>query len=151
MNSLTAHKTTQPTDAALDAMQSLLTRTIDAEAGFQKMAQKAEPSFLPVVERFRALHDRHAIAIATMLSSHGRTADRDGSLMGDVNKAVVSLRAIFDRIDSSSFSAIADGENYVLGAFDEAVQHALPIDDASALQAMKAELQRLLVDTGTVA
>ncbi len=151
MNTLTAHNMTSPTPAALDAVQSLLTRTVDAEAGFQKMGDKAETSFLPIVERFRALHHSHANVLAAILSSHGRTADRGGSLMGDVNKAVVSLRAVFDRIDAGSFSAIADGEDYVFSAFDEAVQHALPIADATSLQAMKAELQRLLVNTGTVA
>jgi hypothetical protein len=49
-------------EAALDAVEKLHGRTLDALAGFETMVEKAEPEFRPVAERFRALHEAHAKA-----------------------------------------------------------------------------------------
>jgi hypothetical protein len=137
--------------AAPDAEQELLTlqrRTADALAGYVTMVDKAEASFRPVAERFRALHDRHNAALVAMLIRHGAEADADGSFMGSVNKAVVSLRALFDEIDEDVMDSIRDGENYVLNAFDDAIAAiGMPPADVADLRAMRDELTLLLQDT----
>ncbi len=37
----------------LDALSALYTRTVDAKAGFDKMAEHAEPGFRPTVALFK--------------------------------------------------------------------------------------------------
>ena len=137
--------------AAPDAVDELLTlqrRTADVLAGYQTMVDKAEPAFRPVVERFRALHDRQNVALSGMLVRHGHEPDADGSFMGTVNRAVVSLRALFDDIDADVMDSIRDGENHVLSAFDDAITAAgMPPADVTALRDMRDELTVLLQDT----
>lgn len=137
--------------AAPDADDALLTlqrRTADALAGFETMVDKAEPEFRPVVERFRALHDRHNAALTAILIRHGVEPDADGSFMGTVNKAVVSLRALFDDIDADVMDSIRDGENHVLTAFDEAITAVgMPPADVTDLRDLRDELTVLLQDT----
>lgn len=137
--------------AAPDAAEALLAlqrRTADALAGYVTMVEKAEPEFRPVVERFRALHDRHNAALSAMLIRHGAGPDADGSFMGTVNKAVVSVRAFFDEIDEDVMDSIRDGENHVLTAFDEAISATgMPPADVTDLRDMRDELTVLLQDT----
>lgn len=133
---------------ATDALRSLQTRTADALAGYVKMVEKAEPEFRPVAERFRSLHDHHNAALSAMLIRHGAEPDLDGSFMGSVNKAVVSMRALFDEIDEDVMDNIRDGENHVLTAFDDAMTATgMPPADVTELRDMRDELASLLQDT----
>lgn len=133
---------------ASDALLALQRRTVDALAGYVKMVEKAEPEFRPVAERFRALHDRHNAGLTAMLIRHGAEPDADGTFMGTVNKAVVSLRALFDEIDEDVMDSIRDGENHVLEAFDEAISaEGMPPADVTDLRNMRDELVMLLQDT----
>lgn len=140
-----------PPEAAPDAADALLTlqrRTVDALAGYVTMVDKAEPGFRPVAERFRALHDRHNAALTATLIRHGVEPDADGSFMGTVNKAVVSLRALFDDIDADVMDSIRDGENHVLEAFDDAIGAVgMPPADVTMLRDMRDELTLVLQDT----
>lgn len=133
---------------AADALLALQRRTADVLAGYVTMVDKAEPEFRPVVERFRALHDRHNAALTAILIRHGVEPDADGSFMGTVNKAVVSVRAMFDEIDADVMDSIRDGENHVLEAFDEAITATgMPPADVTDLRDMRDELTVLLQDT----
>jgi hypothetical protein len=141
---------TQP-GAAPDAGAELLTlqqRTVDSLAGYDTMVKKAEPDFRPVVERFRGVHTRHSTALSAMLLRHGHQPDADGTFMGTVNKAVVTMRALFDEIDEDAMDSIRDGENHVLSAFDDAIAASgMPPADVTELHDMRDELTALLQDT----
>ncbi len=135
---------TRPDDRAADALMTLHRRTVDALTGYAKMEEKAEPSFQPVAEAFRAMHARHADRLARFLADMGREVDHDGSFMGTVNAAVVTLRAWFDEIDDDVMSNIRDGESHVLAAFDDAI--AAPVTPAitADLHEMRDEVTELL-------
>lgn len=139
----TSDTTTQDV-AAADALTILHRRTVDALTGYAAMVEKAEPSFRPVAEDFRAMHARHADRLARLLASMGREADHDGSLMGTVNAAVVSLRALFDEIDADVIPNIRNGEKHVLTAFDEAIASRVAPAIATDLQEMRDEVTDLL-------
>jgi Domain of unknown function (DUF2383) len=127
-------------DGFADALANLHTRTVDALAGYETMAAKAEPAFRPVAEGFRDIHARHAAALAGMLAQNGREADADGSFMSAVNRAVVTMRAFVDAIDADVLSAIRSGERHVLDAFDDAIAARREESD-DHLVAMRDELQ----------
>lgn len=149
---MSSYATTIPTDdhsghhldAATDALSALHNRTVDTIAGYRTMVDKAEPSFRATPEAFLALHVRHADILARMLARHDRVADADGTFMGTINRAVVSVRAMFDDIDDDLMSAIRNGESHVLTAFDTAMQHTLPHNDAEELATMRGELSAQL-------
>ena len=141
----------QPVDPAaresLDTLIGLHTLSVDTLRGFQKMSEKAEPEFRPVVERFRALHTRHTARLDAMVREMGGVPDADGSFMGTVNRAVIGLRAVFDTIDAGVMDNIRSGEDRVLDAFDNAAQISLPQGHVQALTEMRAELSAVLADT----
>lgn len=123
-------------DALADALIALHDRTVDAASGYARMVEKAEPSFRSVVESFRALHATQADRLARMLAGLGREADPDGTFMGTVNVAVVSVRALVDRIDADVMDNIRQGEASVLAAFETALA-------ATSEPAMTTELARM--------
>jgi hypothetical protein len=140
---------TAPTmdDAALDSLAHAHTRTVDAQAGFEKMVQKAEPAFRATAARFRDLHRAHAAVLATLLQQHGRRPDPDGSFMAVVNRLVVATRALVDDIDGDVMAQVRDGENHVLAAYREA-ENAVPFPVLkSSIAALRTELESLLAET----
>lgn len=126
-----------------DHLRDLYTRIVDAKAGFDVMVDKAEPEFRDVATSFRDMHARHAEQIARLLHGH---VDADGSLMGTVNKAMVSIRALFDEIDEDVMDQVRNGEAQVLSAFREAEANSAAPHEAQLI-AMRAELEDLLQRT----
>ncbi len=141
----------EPVDLAatnsLSTLVDLHTLCVDTLQGFQKMSEKAETEFRPVVERFCALHARHAARLDVMVREMGGVPDADGSFMGTVNRAVISLRAVFDTIDTDVMNNVRAGETKVLAAFDDALQASLPQGHLNAIAQMHAELSAVLDDT----
>lgn len=136
-----------PTIDALDMLETALTRTIDAKAGFDTMVEKSEPEFLPIAKEFRDLHARHSAKLTSMLAEHGRTPDLDGSIMSTVNTAVVSLRALFDEIDDDVMDQVRDGEKHVLKALGNALRHIDDPETSGQINRMIDELNALLART----
>lgn len=133
--------------AATRALIALHERTVDTVEGYRTMVEKAEPTFVAAAERFLTLHERHAAALSRLLAAEGRMGDADGTMMGTVNRAVVTMRSFFDDIDEDVMDQVRSGEDWVLKAFDAAIteQHAPPIADE--LSAMRGELTALLEET----
>ena len=128
----------------LDSLAALHGLTLDNLTGFDKMVEKAEPEFRETTQAFQALHSRHAVALAQMLARFGRDPDKDGSLMGTMNRVVVSMRSMVDEIDQDTMKNIRTGEQFVLDAFDKAIDSGLSADVVEQLVVRKAELTALL-------
>ncbi len=145
---------TNPADAAAresqDALIDLHTSSVDTLRGFQKMAEKAEPAFRPVADGFCALHTRHVARLDAMVREMGGVPDANGSFMGTVNRAVVTMRAVFDTIDAGVMDNVRNGEDNVIAAFDRALQCSLPQGHVQALTQMRGELSAMLNDTTRV-
>lgn len=128
----------------VDTLIALHHRTVDALAGYAKMVEKAEPSFRPVAEEFRSLHTTQAQRMEHILADLGEEIDPDGTFMGTVNAAVVSVRAMFDAIDEGVMGNIRNGEDSVLGAFDDAIAASPDPTTTAALIDMRSALTSLL-------
>ncbi|ETX28493.1 DUF2383 domain-containing protein [Roseivivax isoporae] len=142
--------TTHTTPAAgvqIDAVQDLLSRIVDARAGFDTMVERAEPEFRAVALKFRETHHQHAERTAAIITALGGEADTSGSLMSTVNRTVVSLRALFDEIDEDVMDNVRDGERHVIEAFDEAIASMGNDRYREELVAMRGELDTLLLET----
>jgi uncharacterized protein (TIGR02284 family) len=135
---------TEAASESLDALIDLHKQSVDTQRGFEKMAEKAEPAFGAVVQRFLALHTRHVARLDQMVREMGAVPDAEGSFMGTVNRAVISMRAMVDDIDADTMKQIRSGEDYVLTAFDRAIGASLPQGHDAALHEMRGELVSLL-------
>jgi Domain of unknown function (DUF2383) len=93
----------------------------DAVEGYEKMLEKAEPSFRPTVSELLAHHRAASQDIDTQLRTRGAAVDEDGSFMGAVHKTVVTLRAAVDDPDRDWIPGIVDGEKRNLKKYDEAI------------------------------
>jgi hypothetical protein len=140
----------QDRPADWSAVESAQTRTLDALAGFEKMAEYAEPGFAPIVEAFRDLHQRHGDRLTRILSDAGHALGSEGSLMGTVNRAVVATRAVFDDIDEDVLKQIHSGEQNVVAAYQDALGAGLPQGSRDEIARMLSELEALLDDTRPV-
>ena len=132
---------------ASEALLALYDRTVDSVKGYAKMVEKAEPAFRDTAEQFRALHARHADGLARLLAEAGVEFDAEGTMMGAVNQAVVTFRAFFDDIDDDVMDQVRSGEDWVLKAFDEAIQEQAGGTAADELGLMRAQLAALLAET----
>lgn len=141
-----AAETREELRAEVRPLVALHQRTVDALKGYAKMVDKAELEFRLTAEKFRALHERHAAALADLLAELGEEVTPDASMMGNLNQAVVAFRSFVDDIDHDLMPQIRDGEEWVLDAFDEAI---LAQDDAVAVRLadMRGELDALLAET----
>lgn len=133
--------------AGWDAVSTARTRTLDALAGFDKMAEHAEPGFAPIVAAFRDMHRRHGDLLTRLLADAGLAPDGEGSVMGTVNRMVVATRAFFDDIDADVLDQIHSGEENVVRAYQDALRADVPQDVRDHLSQMLVELNGLLADT----
>lgn len=129
------------------ALAHLHNRNVDMTKGFAKMVEKAEPSFRDTAEQFRALHARHADTLARLLSDLGLAADLDGTFMGTVHQAVVTIRAFFDDIDEDVMGQVRSGEDSLLQAFDDAIAESTAHGFVTTLRDMRAQVQALVTAT----
>lgn len=137
-------------DANWSAVEAARTRTLDALAGFEKMAEHAEPEFAPIVAAFVELHTRHGNDLTRLLADAGQAPDEGGSIMGSVNRMVVATRALFDEIDADLLSRIHSGEAHVVTAYEAALTATLPAGAHDCIAGLLAELKELLADTRPV-
>ena len=135
------------TPEALDKIQTALTRSVDARAGFETMVKKAEPELLPIARQFHDTHDQHAKQLSSLFAMHGRDPDADGSLMSTVNTAVVSARALFDEIDGDVMDNVRSGETHVLNALAEAAERVGDTQRENEIRAMIGDINALLDQT----
>ena len=134
-------------DAALGQVQDLLTQTVDARAGYDSMLDRAEPDFRFVVQKFRGTHEQHEGQLAAMITAMGGEPDTSGGVMSSVNKAVVSIRSLFDEIDEDVMDGIRDGERRILKQFDEALEALGAHHPRDELVAMRQDITALLEET----
>jgi uncharacterized protein (TIGR02284 family) len=107
----------------LDTLKTLYTNEINARMGYEEALVDAEGQgvsslFLDMV----ALHDGNARDLAGLLIGNGETADDDGSFMSVVNRALMSLRGLFDGLDEGVLPSLIESERRNLDAYDEAMR-----------------------------
>jgi uncharacterized protein (TIGR02284 family) len=125
----------------IDHMKSLHTTVIDARNGYEEALKDAEGKGLtPLFREMIALHQSHADAIAADLTRHGEKVDDKGSFMSTVNRTVISIRSLFGGLDESILPGLIDGEERVVGYYDEALSDCPP-SETTTLAKQRSALQ----------
>jgi uncharacterized protein (TIGR02284 family) len=116
-----------------ESLKSLHTTLIDAEKGYETaIADATAPDMKALFERLSALHARAHADVHAILLEKGERPDESGSFLSLVHKTVISVRSAVKGLDRSSLPSFADGEERILGAYDQAIADAGPADPAVA-------------------
>ncbi|MEO0363008.1 MAG: hypothetical protein AAF322_17945, partial [Pseudomonadota bacterium] len=67
--------------------------------------------------------------------------------MGEINEAVVSMRAFFDEIDEDVMDQVRSGEEWTVSALKDAEEKAVGGPESEKITEMRAELENLLAET----
>jgi uncharacterized protein (TIGR02284 family) len=125
----------------IEHMKSLHTTVVDARKGYEEALKDAEGKGLtPLFRDMIALHQSHADALAADLAKHGEKADDQGSFLSVIHRTVISIRSLFGGLDESVLPGLIDGEERVIGYYDEALTDC-PADEFATLAKQRAALQ----------
>ena len=134
----------EPNDERLDLIAKVHTAVLDTISGFDKMVEKAEPSFKPAAQDFLTMHSRHEGVLSAYLAQAGRVPDDDGSFFGTINRAVIEARSWFTDVDRDAMDRVAEGEESVLDTYAEARDAGQTIEANAMLTDQMAEISELL-------
>jgi uncharacterized protein (TIGR02284 family) len=129
-----------------DALADLHTALVDARKGYEEAIEKSDNPGLTAL--FREMHTLHGAAhgdIHGLLVAKGAHPDDDGSFMGTVHKAVISVRSAITGLDDNSLASFASGEESTLAKYDEAIRDE---DDAGVTQTLRGHRDRLAAKVG---
>ena len=127
----------------IDTLTSLHTALVDSRNGYEEALKDAEGKGLtPLFRDMIALRSRDAAELSRLLTALGAQADNEGSFMSTVHRTVISIRSVFSELDESILPGLIDGEERILGYYDEAFGTVLPgSEENAALMAQRTSLK----------
>ena len=126
----------------IDHMKNLHTTVVDARKGYEEALKDAEGKGLtPLFQEMISLHQKHADALAADLGRHGEHVDDTGSFLSTVHRTVISIRSLFGGLDESILPGLIDGEERIVGYYDEALRDC-PVEETATLSNQRAALQQ---------
>jgi len=106
----------------VDSLKSLHTALVDSRNGYEEALEDAEGKGLtPLFRDMIALRNKHAAEIAEHLRALGEKVDNEGSFMSTVHRTVISIRSVLTGLDDSILPGLIDGEERIIGYYDEAI------------------------------
>ncbi len=132
----------------IDHLTSLHTALIDSRNGYEEALKDAEGKGLtPLFRDMIALRTNHADELKTHLLGLGAQSDDKGSFMSAIHRAVISLRSVFTDLDESILPGLIDGEDRIIGYYDDAIDSVLPGSrENAALVAQRTVLKSKVAD-----
>jgi uncharacterized protein (TIGR02284 family) len=127
----------------LDNLKSLHTALIDSRIGYEEALKDSDGQGLTALFRdMIALRTKDAGELGQLLARLGEQADTSGSYMSSVHRAVISVRAAFSTLDESILPGLIDGEERIVGYYNDAIDTANPGSaELAALIAQRANLE----------
>jgi uncharacterized protein (TIGR02284 family) len=134
--------------ASTDSLTFLHTALIDSRNGYEEAVKDAEGKGLtPLFRDMVALRDRDAAELGQHLKLLGVAVDESGSFMSSVHRAVINFRSIFTELDEGVLPGLVDGEERILGYYNDAMETTLPgSSENTTLIAQRRKLQSVLAD-----
>jgi Domain of unknown function (DUF2383) len=123
--------------ASTDSLTFLHTALIDSRNGYEEAVKDAEGKGLtPLFRDMVALRDRDAAELGQHLK-----------LLGVAVDAVINFRSIFTELDEGVLPGLVDGEERILGYYNDAMETTLPgSSENTTLIAQRRKLQSVLAD-----
>jgi uncharacterized protein (TIGR02284 family) len=132
----------------LDALTYLHTSLIDSRNGYEEAVKDAQGKGLtPLFRDMVTLRDRDAAELGQHLKLLGAAVDESGSFMTTVHRAVISFRSVFTELDESVLPGLIDGEERIIGYYNDAIETTLPgSSENTTLIAQRRKLQSVVAD-----
>jgi len=106
----------------VDSLKSLHTALVDSRNGYEEALEDAEGKGLtPLFRDMISLRNKHAAELAEHLRALGEKVDNEGSFMSTVHRTVISIRSVLTGLDDSILPGLIDGEERIIGYYDEAI------------------------------
>ena len=107
----------------VDTLKSLHTALIDSRNGYEEALKDADGKGLtPLFRDMIALRNSDAAALGEQLVAMGEKFDGKGSFMTAVHRTVIGVRSLFTGLDESILPGLIDGEERIVGYYDDAIQ-----------------------------
>lgn len=134
-----------PNEDRLEKIAEAHRRVADVIAGFEKLAEKAEPTFRPVAEAFLLMHKAHHRELASYLARSGLEGSENGTVFGTINRAVIEARSWFETVDEAVMDRVKEGERHVLDAYAEARDVRQTVEANAMLTKHMSDIDSLLI------
>jgi uncharacterized protein (TIGR02284 family) len=106
----------------IDTLSKLHVAAIDARNGYKDASQDADGAALrPLFNTMHSLHGKHVDELGGILSALGAQPEGSGSLMGVVNRTLVSIRSLFGGLDQTVIPGLIDGEERIVVSYNDAL------------------------------
>ena len=126
-----------------DELKSLHTALIDSREGYEEALDDAEGRGLtPLFREMIALRTQHHQELDKVLRSAGEKPDESGSFMATVHRAVIKTRSLFAELGPNILPGLIDGEQRIVGYYDDALKADPPAEARTVLTAQRAAVQQ---------
>lgn len=124
-------------------LNDVLETLVDSADGYEKAAEVADrPAFKQLFER-RAASRRAMVAdVRNHIVELGGTPDDDGSILANMHRTFLSIRAAIQDNDEAAIEAVDNGEEYLREKFEDALENDdLDISSRTILKKYQGELR----------
>jgi uncharacterized protein (TIGR02284 family) len=125
------------------ALETLLDTTYDSVEGYRKAASLAKsPELKQALDGQAARRQKSLEMLNAELVRQGGTLVTKGTMTGSLHRMWVDITAMFENGDEAAVSRVEEGEDYLAGKIDEALEHAdLDPQTRSVIEQVRAEVR----------
>lgn len=131
----------------IDSLKNLHTVLVDSKHGYEEALEDADGRGMSqLIQDMIALRVKDAGEIANELSTLGEKTDENGAFMTTVNRAIISLRALFSGLDESILPGLIDSEQRIVKYYDSALETVGSSVDREMLTRQRQNLLKIIAD-----
>jgi uncharacterized protein (TIGR02284 family) len=130
-----------------DDLKSLHTALVDSRHGYQEALDDADgKGMTPLFRSMIDLRTAHINELDSQLQALGEAPDRDGSFMSTVHRTVIKVRSVLTGLDERILPGLIDGEQRIVGYYDEVLKSAPAGELSRLLQAQRSAVQSMIAE-----
>lgn len=107
----------------VEKLQTLIQMNVDSRDGFEDAAENCDDSVIARIFRERAAErSQQAMELKQLVGANLEEPKDSGTISGSLHRAWMDIRAAFGAGTASMLAEAERGEDYIKGAYDEAVK-----------------------------
>lgn len=131
----------------IDALKTLHTVLVDSKHSYGEAVADAEGrGMTQLFRKMILLRIKDADEIAAELATLGEKPDEGGSFMSTLNRAIISMRALFGGLDDSVLPGLIDAEQRIIAYYNNALETSASSIDREILTRQRQNLLKIIAD-----